>query len=66
MVASLCNPSTWKVEVGGSGVQGYLYLDGEFKANLGYMRQYLITITTTKQQQNNPIWKTKLISTSSH
>lgn len=34
IVAQVCNPSTWEVEAGRSGVQGYLQLHREFKASL--------------------------------
>lgn len=42
-----CTPSTWEVEVAGS--------DGEFKANMDYMRQYLITTTTNRPYLENKI-----------
>lgn len=44
-MALACHPSVWEVESGGSGVQGYPQLHGEFMASLSYMspcqkRQY--------------------------
>ena len=33
MVAHICNPSTWKVETGGSRVQGQPVLHSDFKTN---------------------------------
>lgn len=38
--ANVCNTSTWEVETGDSGAQGYPWLPREFKANLAYMRFY--------------------------
>jgi hypothetical protein len=35
------NPSTWRDDIGGSGVQGHLWLHRKFEANLCYMRLYL-------------------------
>lgn len=37
-VAHTCHYSTWEVEAGGSGVQGYPWLQGKFKVSLGYLR----------------------------
>ena len=41
MVAHACDPSTWEVEVERSGVQGYSWLDSEFKTTQGCVRPYL-------------------------
>lgn len=38
--ANVCNTSTWEVETGDSGAQGYPWLPREFKANLAYVRSY--------------------------
>lgn len=34
------NPSTWEVEVGGSGVEDLPSLDGGLQASLGFIRPY--------------------------
>lgn len=46
--ANVHNLRTWKVEAGGSGIQGNPGLHGEFEAILGYVKPYL----KRKQQHN--------------
>lgn len=42
MEAHEYNASIWEVEAGKSGVQGHSQLSSELKANLGYMRFYIV------------------------
>lgn len=53
VVTLACNPSTWEVEAGGSGVQIILSLPSKFKDSLGYMRSVLAPQTTKTQLGKN-------------
>lgn len=38
IVSQACNPTTWEVELGGSGVRAYLLLHSKFEASLAYTK----------------------------
>lgn len=37
MVAPACNPSTWKIEAGGPGIHGHLWLHNKLEGSLDCM-----------------------------
>lgn len=51
---SICNPSTWEIEAGGSEIQGSLQLHMEFEKILSYVRSHLKTDKQTKLTEVHP------------
>jgi hypothetical protein len=52
MMAQICNPRTWDVEVGGSKVQAHSWLHSNFKARLEYLKLLSQKMKDIKFNQN--------------